>query len=151
MIWWMEKKNLSKKELLILAPNQGVLKNEEKQSHFGFINKILRNFQPVKFMIYFKLTILWRKKQKYRKGEINCVYFWGEITEDVFKRDRLRLLSAWTKGTVFCGGYAVWFWLYSVCVLKIHPCLLPSSWIIMAAAWISRFEAITLESVVKMA
>lgn len=54
--YWMEKKKFCqrKRGALILAPNQGVLKNEEKQSQFGFIYKILRNFQPAKLMITFK-------------------------------------------------------------------------------------------------
>lgn len=117
--YWMEKKFCQRKRgVLILGPNQGVLKNEQKQSHFGLINKILYNFQLVKFMISFKLTILWRKKQKEKSSMLILGEKW---LKTCLKWDRLRLLCTETKGVVFSGGYSAWFWLCSVCTFKNHP------------------------------
>lgn len=141
MICWREK-NLSKKELLILTPNQGVLKNEEKPSHFGFINKILHNFQPIKFMIYFKLTILWKKKQKKQKTRDQlCLFLEGNCRKHVSREIDSDYCLHKPKGLCFVEVMLFGFDFTVSVLLKIHPCLLPSSWIIMTAAWISRFEA----------
>lgn len=83
MGWKEKKKNtLSKKGKVVDSNTQSRCpkKNEVKQSHFGFINKILHNFQPVKFMIYFKLTIY---EERNKKEKSAVFILGGKITENM--------------------------------------------------------------------